>query len=76
MFADLPEAIDNTNEIVGKVETLKLKRDIMLPNFPIPQEFQQHTDDTLNQWGVPASPDVRRSEETLYRHPAPYPGTH
>ena len=50
LFHDLPEAIDNTNEIVGKVETLKLKRDIMLPNFPIPQEFQQHTDDVLNQW--------------------------
>ncbi len=50
LFHDLPEAIDNTNEIVGKVETLKLKRDIMLPNFPIPTEFQQHTDDVLNQW--------------------------
>jgi DNA polymerase III subunit alpha len=50
LFHDLPEAIDNTNEIVGKVETLKLKRDILLPNFPIPQEFQQHTDDVLNQW--------------------------
>lgn len=50
LFHDLPEAIDNTNEIVDKVETLKLKRDILLPNFPIPQEFQQHTDDVLNQW--------------------------
>ncbi|QMW03807.1 DNA polymerase III subunit alpha [Spirosoma foliorum] len=50
LFHDLPEAIDNTNEIVGKVDTLKLKRDIMLPNFPIPKEFQQHTDDVLNQW--------------------------
>jgi len=50
LFHDLPEAIDNTNEIVGKVETLKLKRDILLPNFPIPQEFQLHTDDVLNQW--------------------------
>lgn len=50
LFADLPEAIDNTNEIVGKVETLKLKQDILLPNFPIPKEFQIHTDDVLNQW--------------------------
>ncbi|MGF7215073.1 DNA polymerase-3 subunit alpha [Spirosoma lacussanchae] len=50
LFHDLPEAIDNTNEIVGKVETLKLKRDILLPNFPIPQEFQLHADDVLNQW--------------------------
>ncbi|PRY35513.1 DNA polymerase III alpha subunit [Spirosoma oryzae] len=50
LFADMPEAIDNTNEIVGKVETLKLKRDILLPNFPIPGEFQLHADDVANQW--------------------------
>ncbi len=39
LFKDLPQAIDNTNEIVGKVETLKLKKDILLPNFPIPPGF-------------------------------------
>jgi len=50
LFADVPEAIDNTNEIVGKVETLELKKDIMLPNFPIPNEFKIHSDDKLNQW--------------------------
>ncbi|MCK8490482.1 MULTISPECIES: DNA polymerase III subunit alpha [Spirosoma] len=50
LFHDLPEAIDNTNEIVDKVEVLKLKRDILLPNFPIPREFQIHTDDVANQW--------------------------
>jgi DNA polymerase III subunit alpha len=55
LFHDLPEAIDNTNEIVGKVDTLKLKRDILLPNFPIPAEFQIHSTltpdhDVLNQW--------------------------
>ena len=50
LFHDLPESIDNTNEIVGKVETLKLKRDIMLPNFPIPPEFKVHADDVMNQW--------------------------
>ncbi len=50
LFADLPEAIDNTNEIVGKVELLDLKRDILLPAFPIPKEFQIHTDSNLNQW--------------------------
>ena len=41
-FHDLPEAIDNTNEIVDKVELLNLKRDILLPAFPIPKEFQIH----------------------------------
>ncbi|HCN84791.1 MAG TPA: DNA polymerase III subunit alpha [Sphingobacteriaceae bacterium] len=50
LFHDLPEALDNTNEIVDKVELLQLKRDILLPNFPIPPEFKIHQDDTLNQW--------------------------
>lgn len=49
-FKDLPEAIDNTNEIVDKVQLLNLKRDILLPAFPIPKEFQLHTDANLNQW--------------------------
>jgi len=50
LFHDIPEALDNTNEIVDKVDHLKLKRDIMLPNFPIPPEFKIHADDVLNQW--------------------------
>jgi len=50
VFHDLPEAIDNTNEIVDKVELLNLKRDILLPAFPIPKEFQLHSDSNLNQW--------------------------
>ncbi len=49
-FKDLPEALDNTNEIVDKVELLNLKRDILLPAFPIPKEFQVHSDANLNQW--------------------------
>ena len=49
-FQDLPEAIDNTNEIVDKVQLLNLKRDILLPAFPIPKEFQLHDDSNLNQW--------------------------
>jgi DNA polymerase III subunit alpha len=39
LFSDIPQAIDNTNEIVDKVETLNLNRDILLPNFPVPPEF-------------------------------------
>lgn len=62
LFTDVPEALDNTNEIIGKCEHLKLKQDIMLPNFPIPNEFQKHTTgeqidektyltpEVLNQW--------------------------
>jgi len=40
LFSDVPEAIDNTNEIVSKIETLKLKKDILLPNFQVPAEFK------------------------------------
>ncbi|MDB5013290.1 MAG: dnaE, partial [Daejeonella sp.] len=53
LFHDLPESLDNTNEIVDKVDHLKLKRDIMLPNFPIPDEFKIHSgpeSENLNQW--------------------------
>ena len=39
LFHDLPEAIDNTGEIFSKIEQLKLKKDIALPNFVIPQGF-------------------------------------
>jgi DNA polymerase-3 subunit alpha len=38
-FHDLEEAIDNTNEIVDKVELLDLKRDILLPHFKVPPNF-------------------------------------
>src|SRR5687767_5478900 len=40
VFKDLPEAIDNTNEIVDKVELLNLTRDVLLPAFPIDKKFQ------------------------------------
>ncbi|HET9055332.1 MAG TPA: DNA polymerase III subunit alpha [Chitinophagaceae bacterium] len=50
VFGDLPQAIDNTNEVVDKIELLDLKRDILLPAFPIPKEFQIHEDNSLNQW--------------------------
>ena len=40
VFKDLPEAIDNTNEIVDKVELLDLKRDILLPHFVVPSNFK------------------------------------
>ncbi|WP_242926841.1 DNA polymerase III subunit alpha [Pontibacter vulgaris] len=41
LFKDVPEAVDNTNEIVDKITPPVLKRDILLPNFPIPP---QHAD--------------------------------
>jgi DNA polymerase-3 subunit alpha len=49
LFEDIPQAIDNTNEIVDKVELLDLKRDILLPNFGAPC-LPVHADNNLNQW--------------------------
>jgi DNA polymerase-3 subunit alpha len=39
LFSDVPESVDNTNEIVDKITPPKLARDILLPNFPIPAPF-------------------------------------
>ena len=44
LFTDLPEAIDNTNDIVDKIVPLKLKQDIMLPNYVIPNNFATQDD--------------------------------
>jgi DNA polymerase-3 subunit alpha len=45
IFADLPEAISNIQEIVDKVEAFTLARDVLLPAFDIPEEFQDKKDD-------------------------------
>uniref|UniRef100_UPI003D7F1FC2 DNA polymerase III subunit alpha n=1 Tax=Pedobacter sp. TaxID=1411316 RepID=UPI003D7F1FC2 len=39
LFADLPEAIVNIQEIVDKIEIYKLAREVLLPKFGIPEEF-------------------------------------
>jgi len=38
-FPDLLEALDNTEEIVSKVEDLDLKKKILLPHFPLPEGY-------------------------------------
>ena len=45
LFADLPEAISNTNELIDKVESFHLKRDVLLPAFDIPKEFINEQDE-------------------------------
>jgi DNA polymerase-3 subunit alpha len=44
LFHDLPQAIDNTQMIVDKVKPLKLERDILLPHFKVPAEFNDNQD--------------------------------
>ena len=39
IFADLPEAISNTQEIVDKIETYSIDSGPIMPKFPIPEEF-------------------------------------
>ena len=38
-FDDLEHALDNTNEVIDKIDVLDLKRDILLPHFTVPAEF-------------------------------------
>ena len=40
LFKDLPEAIINISEVIGKIESYSLAREVLLPNFDIPEEFQ------------------------------------
>lgn len=39
LFKDMPEALQNTNLIVDKIEQFKLGREVLLPKFEIAQEF-------------------------------------
>lgn len=39
LFRDVPESLDNTAEIVDKVEPIKLQSDLLLPHFKVPEGF-------------------------------------
>jgi DNA polymerase-3 subunit alpha len=39
LFLDLPEAIANIQDVVDKVESYSLYREVLLPKFDIPEEF-------------------------------------
>ena len=45
LFADIPKAISNIQEIVDKIEVFSLARDVLLPAFDIPNEFQAKEDE-------------------------------
>jgi DNA polymerase-3 subunit alpha len=40
LFKDLPEAISNIQEVVDKIEHYQLAREVLLPKFDIPSEFE------------------------------------
>ena len=62
LFKDVPQAIDFTNEIVDKVDNLELKRDILLPNFPLPPGFD-NADDYLRHLTYEGAKSSRRYGE-------------
>ena len=39
LFKDIPEAIDNVAEIIGKIETFHVKRDPLMPDYEIPEGY-------------------------------------
>ncbi|WP_064965888.1 DNA polymerase III subunit alpha [Tenacibaculum ovolyticum] len=59
LFADLPEAIINIQEIVDKIEPYTLARDVLLPAFDIADEFKDEKD---NEDGG------KRGENNFLRH--------
>jgi len=66
LFADYPEAISNTQEIVDKVENFEIKRDVILPKFPLPEGFSSEMeylrkltiDGAKERWNDPISEEI------------------
>ena len=48
LFKDIPEALENTNLIVNKIEQFKLGREVLLPKFEIATEFIDANADAIN----------------------------
>ncbi|MDR0228956.1 MAG: DNA polymerase III subunit alpha [Flavobacteriaceae bacterium] len=61
LFEDVPDAIYNIQEIVDKVEPFVLHRDVLLPKFDIPEEFQDARDLEGDGTG-------KRGENNFLRH--------
>ena len=59
LFKDLPNSISNIQEVVNKIEPFELARDVLLPKFDIPEEFQVEED--KNDGG-------KRGENKFLRH--------
>ena len=59
LFSDIPDAIDNIQELIEKIEVFTLSRDVLLPAFDIPNEFH-HPDDKGD--------NGKRGENAYLRH--------
>lgn len=59
LFTDLPQAIENITEIVEKIASYELEREVLLPAFDIPPAFQDPED---------ARDGGKRGENAYLRH--------
>jgi DNA polymerase-3 subunit alpha len=59
LFADIPHAIDNINQLIDKIETYTLSREVLLPEFNIPDKFKNTKD---------KSDGGKRGENSYLRH--------
>jgi DNA polymerase-3 subunit alpha len=59
LFLDLPEAIENVQEIINKCEHYGLAREVLLPAFDIPEEFIDSKDE---------EDEGKRGENNFLRH--------
>ncbi len=59
LFEDLPESILNIQEVVDKIESYELAREVLLPNFDIPAKFKIADD---------AADGGKRGENAYLRH--------
>lgn len=62
LFEDIPHAIDNTNQIVDRIELLDLKKNILLPNFPIPEGYKIHEKDEISDKGILSADSLNQWE--------------
>ncbi len=73
IFSDIPEAIENTMEILDKVTTYSIDHKPILPNFPLPDGFTDNDDylryltyeGAKRRWGTPTKEQCERLDFEL-----------
>ncbi|WP_290068374.1 DNA polymerase III subunit alpha [Muribaculum intestinale] len=73
VFSDIPEAIENTMEILDKVTTYSIDHKPILPNFPLPDDFTDNDDylryltyeGAKRRWGTPTKEQCERLDFEL-----------
>ncbi|MCL2028371.1 MAG: DNA polymerase III subunit alpha [Bacteroidales bacterium] len=66
LFSDYPKAIVNTQDVVEKIEIFDIKRNVILPHFPLPEGFTSEMDylrkitmdGAKERWGDPIPEDI------------------